>query len=316
MSSEGGGWNGDAAAGCPAVVGVVGGDGVGVGLRAGGGRVAVRAGAAGAARRAGRGFGASTVTCGTGTVGAAPVGGVSGCVGCCGCGVSAGGVCGVVGGVSGAGVCDDTPPAKQSSMSAELLSRSKRLFRIDMTPPPNPPNINTFRAETTLRAGPAAASLARAWPVPARCQAIGGARARKRAVWDAAKSNSTAAASRKWPNTLGSGKAGVSAGTNAPARWISVQIGQQSSATSSRPGGLDGALTSSPDCVLANAAAPADRGASSSRCTWPNETASWNASANSARYDPNLERDRNQRIVVSFASRTEQTHSAGDRWRL
>jgi hypothetical protein len=82
MSSEGGGWNGDVAAGWPAVVvvGVVG--GVGVGLGAGGGRVAVRAGAAGAARRAGRGFGASTVTCGTVTVGAAPVGGVSGCAGC------------------------------------------------------------------------------------------------------------------------------------------------------------------------------------------------------------------------------------------
>jgi hypothetical protein len=38
----------------------------------------VRAGAAGAVRRAGRGFGASTVICGTVTVGAVPVGGVSG----------------------------------------------------------------------------------------------------------------------------------------------------------------------------------------------------------------------------------------------
>jgi hypothetical protein len=102
---------------------------------------------------------------------------------------------------------------------------------------------------------------------------------------------------------LGSGKAAVSAGTNAPARWISVQIGQQSSAESSRPVGLDG--TSSPDCVLASAAASADRGAISSRCTWPNETASWNASANSARYELNLERDRNQRIVVSTSSAAE-----------
>jgi hypothetical protein len=44
-----------------------------------------------------------------------------------------GGVSGavVVGGVSGA--CDDATPAKQSSMSAELLSRSKRLLRMDMT---------------------------------------------------------------------------------------------------------------------------------------------------------------------------------------
>jgi hypothetical protein len=128
--SDGAGWNGDAAAGWPAVVGVVG----GVGAGAGAGRVAVRAGAAGAGRRAGRGFGASTVTCGTVTIGAAPVGGVSGAP-CCGCGVSAGGVCGVVG-VSGAGVCDGATPAKQSSMSAELLSKSKRLLRIDMTTPP------------------------------------------------------------------------------------------------------------------------------------------------------------------------------------
>jgi len=142
--SEGGGWNDDAAAGWPAVVvvGVVVG-GVAGGLGVGGGRVALRAGAAGAARRAGRGFGASTVTCGTVTVGAAPVGGVSGAP-CCGCGVSAGGVCGVVG-VSGAGVCDGARPAKQSSMSAELLSCSKRLLRIDMTTPPSSPNINASR---------------------------------------------------------------------------------------------------------------------------------------------------------------------------
>jgi hypothetical protein len=44
----------------------------------GGGRLVVGAGEANAVRRAGRGFGASTVTCGTVTVGAAPVGGVSG----------------------------------------------------------------------------------------------------------------------------------------------------------------------------------------------------------------------------------------------
>src|SRR5262245_22535204 len=49
-----------------------------------------------------------------------------------------------------------------------------------------------------------------------------------------------------------------------------------------------------------------------SRCTCPNETASWNASANSARYAPNLDRVRNQFIVVKLhASRTRQNHSAG-----
>jgi hypothetical protein len=147
--SDGGGWNGDGAAGCPAVVvvlGAVGGVGVGVGGGAGGGRVAVRAGTAGAVRRAGFGFGASTVTCGTWTAGgvAGSACGVSG-AGCDGAGVSGAGVgvagvSGVVvvaGGVSGgvSVVCDDAIPAKQSSTSAELLNSSKRLLRIDITRP-------------------------------------------------------------------------------------------------------------------------------------------------------------------------------------
>src|SRR6516165_7761101 len=66
--SDGGGWNGDGAAGCPAVVVVlvvvvV----VGGGAGGGGDGIVVLAGPAGAVRRAGRGFGASTVTCGIAT---------------------------------------------------------------------------------------------------------------------------------------------------------------------------------------------------------------------------------------------------------
>jgi len=71
--SDGGGWNGDGAAGCPAVVvvlGAVGGVDVGGGAGGGGAGVVVLAGAAGAVRRADRGFGASTVTCGIETAGA------------------------------------------------------------------------------------------------------------------------------------------------------------------------------------------------------------------------------------------------------
>jgi hypothetical protein len=271
MSSEGGGWKGDAAAGCPAVVVVGVGGGVGVGLGAGGRRVAVRAGAAGAARRAGRGLGASTVTCGTVTVGAAPVGGLSGAP-CCGVsaggvgGVSGAGVCGVVG-VSGAGVCDGAPPAKQSSMSAELLSSSNRLLRIDMTLPPNPPT-STHRGVNSAACRTGAARWREPWPIPARCQASGGARAWKSAACGAVSSNSASSSSRGWPKTLGSATDGVSAGTNAPARWISVQIGQQSSAWSSRPGGVEGALRSSGDaCVLASAVALAATGATCARCT-------------------------------------------------
>src|SRR5215472_12954690 len=72
--SDGGGWNGDGAAGCPAVVvavGVVGGVLVGGGAGGAGDGGVVLAGAAGA-RRAGRSFGASTVTCGIGTAGGVP----------------------------------------------------------------------------------------------------------------------------------------------------------------------------------------------------------------------------------------------------
>jgi hypothetical protein len=53
-----------------------------------------------------------------------------------GAGVSdAGGVvvCGVSDGA--AGVCADAAPARQSAISAELLNRSKRLLRIDITHP-------------------------------------------------------------------------------------------------------------------------------------------------------------------------------------
>jgi len=148
--SDGGGWNGDGEAGCPAVVAVdvVGGVVVGAGAGGGGAGVVGRAGAAGVARRAGRGFGASTVTCGIGTAGAVSGSacGVSG-AGCDGCGagvsgagLGVAGVCGVVvvaGGLSGgvSVVCDDAIPAKQSSTSAELLNSSKRLLRIDITRP-------------------------------------------------------------------------------------------------------------------------------------------------------------------------------------
>jgi hypothetical protein len=137
-------------------------------------------------------------------------------------------------------------------------------------------------------------------PRPDRCQAMGGARARNSAACDAVRSNSAASSSRNRPKTVGSGNDGISAGTNAPARWISVQIGQQSSARSSRPAGLEGASRSADGGASASALAGAESGVKCSRCTWPNETASWNASANSARYAPDLERDRNQRIVVTL----------------
>ena len=125
--------NGDVAAGCPAVVAL----GVAVGVGVGGGGVVTRAGAAGLAVPVrGRG-GAVTVTVGIETLG--PVcGAACGASGAAcdpgGAGASdAGGP--LVGGGSGDGACDQATPVKQSNASAELLRRSKRLLRIDMTIP-------------------------------------------------------------------------------------------------------------------------------------------------------------------------------------
>src|SRR5260221_10154934 len=78
---------------------------------------------------------------------------------------------------------------------------------------------------------------------------------------------------------------------------MSAQIGQRSSATSSRSAELDGA-SSLEGCALAIAVASAEVRAMWSRCTWPDEMASWNASASSAKYAPHVKRDRNQPIVV------------------
>ena len=132
--NDAGGWlNGDVAAGWPTVVAL--GAAEGVGVVAAGGGVVTLAGAAGLAVRAGDRGGAVTVTAGTVRVGAvcAAAGGASGAV--CGAGLAgvsnAGGP--LVGGASGA--CDEATPVKQSSTTAELLRRSKRLVEMDMTTP-------------------------------------------------------------------------------------------------------------------------------------------------------------------------------------
>ena len=96
-----------------------------------------------------------------------PAGGASGVV--CGVGVAgvsdAGGL--LVGGGSGAGVCDAATPVKQSSTSAELLRRCKRLLRILITAPPIPDGndpsarkIDASRRNVAARV-PARRSLAR-----------------------------------------------------------------------------------------------------------------------------------------------------------
>src|SRR5262245_63239539 len=83
---------------------------------------------------------------------------------------------------------------------------------------------------------------------------------------------------------------------------MSVQIGQWSSASAgnSWPAGSTAAVAAAFAGWRANSAeAWPESGSPPSICTCPNDSASWNASANSARYEPHLERDRNQPIVVT-----------------
>lgn len=223
--NDAGGWlNGDVAAGWPAVVAPGVGVGMGGGVGGGEGGVVTRAGAAGLAVPVRERGGAVTVTVGIETLGAvcgAACGASGAACGPCGAGASdAGGL--LVGGGSGDGACDEATPVKQSNASAELLRRSKRLLRIDMTNPildgndPSAPR-SKHHGETTrgCRRG-------RRWregvPAPARCQAVGGARAEKSARWGSAKSNATAVSVGKRPKTSGSGNEGGSASTNVPAR--------------------------------------------------------------------------------------------------
>jgi hypothetical protein len=160
--------NGD---GCPKVVVLAVAVGVGVGVGGGGGGVVTRAGAAGSAVPAGGRRGAVTVTVGIETLG--PVcGAACGASGAAcvpgGAGASdAGGP--LVGGGSGDGACDQATPLKQSNASAELLRRSKRRVRIDMTIPqsltgvtPSAPKIGASRRNAAARGIDAAVARARA----------------------------------------------------------------------------------------------------------------------------------------------------------
>ena len=137
------------------------------------------------------------------------------------------------------------------------------------------PEHQTHHGEPAPCGVSALPSLTRGRADTNRCQAMGGARAWKRARCDAVKSNSTAASIGNRARTLGNSNDGGSAGTNAPARWISVQMGQQSSARPSRLAGLDGASGTPVDAwALASVEAAFDTGPTRSRCTCPNDSAS------------------------------------------
>ena len=156
---------------------------------------------------------------------------------------------------------------------------------------------STHHGEATPRGVSARPSLARDVPAPDRCQAVGGARAANSGRCGEGKSKASGGSLGTRTEMSGRGNDGGSARTKAPARWIRVQIGQWSSARSCRSVGSGGVT-----CAAFDASAPAtvdlsaDIGTARSRCTWPNVSASWNTSANSARYEPHFDRERNQSI--------------------
>src|SRR3954454_14264237 len=161
---------------------------------------------------------------------------------------------------------------------------------------------STHHGEATPRGVSARPSLARGVPAPDRCQVVGGARAANSGRCGEGKSKASSGALGTRTEMSGSGNDGGSARTKAPARWIRVQIGQRSSARSCRSVGSVGLTCSAFDAsAVATVDLSAEIGAARSRCTWPNVSASWTASANSARYEPHFDRDRNQSIVVALA---------------
>src|SRR5262245_40839250 len=85
---------------------------------------------------------------------------------------------------------------------------------------------------------------------------------------------------------------------------MSVQIGQWSSARAgnSLPAGSTATASAFAGWTANSAEAWPETGAPPSRWTCPNESTSWTATANSARYEPHLERDRNQPIVVALCA--------------
>ena len=197
-----------------------------------------------------------TVTVGIETLGSvcgAACGASGAACGPCEAGASdAGGV--VVGGVSDGvgGVCDDAAPAKQSATSAELLRRSKRLVEIDMTPPrphgkqPRHPT-SMHHGESTPCGVSARPSLARGSAGTRSMSGSGRCARRKERALGFGEVERDGRLGPQAAETAGSGKDGGSAKTNAPARWIRVQIGQRWSARSSRPAGSAGALRASLD---------------------------------------------------------------------
>ena len=160
--------------------------------------------------------------------------------------------------------------------------------------PPRDRRITAKRRRAGCRRG-------RRWregvPAPDRCQAVGGARAANSARCGEGKSKASGGSLGTRTEMSGSGKDGGSARTKVPARWTRVQIAQRTSARSCRSVGSVGATCAAFDAItVVTVDLSADIGAARSRCTWPNVSASWSASANSARYAPNFDRDRNQSI--------------------
>ena len=137
-----------------------------------------------------------------------------------------------------------------------------------------------------------------------RCQASGGARARKGRCGDAAIAKSPLGSSTIWLTAAASGTDGDA--VTGYASCIAEQMMQRSSA---RPAGLwlPGTAGASGkagggSAAHRNTSGPHDRGSPPPRWTWPKDSASWIANANSAAQEPSRICERNQRITRSPSS--------------
>jgi hypothetical protein len=110
------------------------------------------------------------------------------------------------------------PGIALQNRSAELLSSSKRLLRINIFDPTRFP----------LKTPPVLFAVGRngAAMRKARDQAAGGARAGKNAGGAVLKPNLTVASGRDCAKAIDSGIDGGWLNTSAPAKWMSAQIGQ------------------------------------------------------------------------------------------
>ena len=201
----------------------------------------------------------------------------------------------------GAGFATSLRPARQQAIiSAELLNAILRLLHDIVIPHPLPETTPDDRAPGPSRAMPTASH--RRAVVDATTGAGDVRRWEERALADVVRCRC-----RQLAETAGSGPEQANdrqqQGRRLDRQRRSRQLDQRADRAMIVVGivGSAGPSGESPvDGTDAAITARADTGVAWSRCTWPNVSASWIASAASASHDPDFLRNRNQRMALSI----------------